>query len=89
MVHTVLRESLGLDRVVTVYVELSRPDWLATVQSGRKQVQSRVCTPSLSIRGISCGVANIRNRFLKFARKAYSYCFRKHRNIFLLMARHL
>ena len=44
----VLRESLGLDRVVTVYVELSRPDWLATVQSGRKQVQSRVCTPSFS-----------------------------------------
>ena len=37
----------------------------------------------------SCGVVNIRNRFLKFARKAYSYCFRKHRNIFLLMARHL
>ena len=27
--------------------ELSRPDWIATVQSGRKQVQSRVCTPSL------------------------------------------
>ena len=26
--------------------ELSRPDWLAIVQSGRKQVQSRVCTPS-------------------------------------------
>ena len=26
--------------------ELSRPDLLATVQSGRKQVQSRVCTPS-------------------------------------------
>ena len=44
----VLRESLGLDRVVTVYVELSRPDWLATVQSGRKQVQSRVCTPSFT-----------------------------------------
>ena len=43
----------------------------------------------LSIRGRSCGVANIRNRFLKFARKAYSYCFRKHRNIFLLMARHV
>ena len=43
----VLRESLGLDRVVTVYAELARPDWLATVQSGRKQVQSRVCTPSL------------------------------------------
>ena len=45
----VLRESLGLDRVVTVYVELSRPDWLATVQSGRKQVQSRVCTPSFRV----------------------------------------
>ena len=44
----VLRESLGLDRVVTVYAELSRPDWLATVQSGRKQVQSRVCTPSFT-----------------------------------------
>ena len=43
----------------------------------------------VSIRGRSCGVANIRNRFLKFARKAYSYCFRKHRIIFLLMARHL
>ena len=47
----VLRDSLGLDRVVTVVgamdAELSRPDWLATVQSGRKQVQSRVCTPSL------------------------------------------
>ena len=42
----VLRESLGLDRVVTVYAELSRPDWLATAQAGRKQVQSRVCTPS-------------------------------------------
>ena len=49
----VLRESLGLDRVVTVYAELSRPDWLATVQSGRKQVQSRVCTPSF--RDISRG----------------------------------
>ena len=48
----VLRESLGLDRVVTVVgamdAELSRPDWLATVQSGRKQVQSRVCTPGLT-----------------------------------------
>ena len=30
--------------------ELSRPDWLATVQSGRKQVQSRVCTPGLKER---------------------------------------
>ena len=28
--------------------ELSRPVWLATVQSGRKQAQSRVCTPGLS-----------------------------------------
>ena len=27
--------------------ELSRPDWLETVQSGRKQAQSRVCTPGL------------------------------------------
>ena len=32
--------------------ELSRPDWLATVLSGRKQVQSRVCTP-----GLTCTVA--------------------------------
>ena len=28
--------------------KLSRPDGLATVQSGRKQAQSRVCTPGLS-----------------------------------------
>ena len=28
--------------------ELSRPDWLATVQSGRKQVQSQVCMPGFS-----------------------------------------
>ena len=28
--------------------ELSRPDLLATVQSGRKQAQSRVCTPGFS-----------------------------------------
>ena len=41
----VLREPLVLDRVMTVCAELSRPDWLATVQSGRKQAQSRVCTP--------------------------------------------
>ena len=27
--------------------DLSRPDLLATVHSGRKQAQSRVCTPSL------------------------------------------
>ena len=59
----VLRESLGLDRVVTVYVELSRPDWFATVQSGRKQVQSRVCTPSLTdIFGLSTGRSTARHR---------------------------
>ena len=28
--------------------KLSRPDGLATVQSGRKQAQSRACTPGLS-----------------------------------------
>ena len=28
--------------------ELSRPDWLATVKSGRKQAQSRVCTPGFT-----------------------------------------
>ena len=33
--------------------ELSRPDWLATVQSGRKQVQSRVCTPSFRCATVS------------------------------------
>ena len=43
-----LRESLGVVRVVTMYVARSRPDWLATVQSGRKQVQSRVCTPGFT-----------------------------------------
>ena len=37
---------------MTVYVELSRPDWLATVQSGRKQVQSRACTPSFTSSGL-------------------------------------
>ena len=31
--------------VGTMNAARSRPDWLATVQSGRKQVQSRVCTP--------------------------------------------
>ena len=30
--------------------KLSRPDGLATVQSGRKQAQSRVCTPGFSIK---------------------------------------
>ena len=31
----------------------SRPDWLATVQSGRKQAQSRVCTPGFIRRSLS------------------------------------
>ena len=31
--------------VGTMNAARSRPDWLATVQSGRKQAQSRVCTP--------------------------------------------
>ena len=47
----VARSGSGLDSVRGLVgamdAELSRPDWLATVQSGRKQVQSRVCTPSL------------------------------------------
>ena len=34
--------------VETMNAARSRPDWLATVQSGRKQVQSRVCTPGFS-----------------------------------------
>ena len=34
--------------VGTMNAVRSRPDWLATVQSGRKQVQSRVCTPGFS-----------------------------------------
>ena len=34
--------------VGTMNAARSRPDWLATVQSGRKQVQSRVCTPGLT-----------------------------------------
>ena len=34
--------------VGTMNAARSRPDWLATVQSGRKQVQSRVCTPGFS-----------------------------------------
>ena len=33
------------DSVGAMNAELSRPDLLATVQSGRKQAQSRVCTP--------------------------------------------
>ena len=32
--------------IIPLYRAIVRPDWLATVQSGRKQVQSRVCTPS-------------------------------------------
>ena len=59
-----------------------------SIRNDRKVI-ARHSLMFVSIRGRSCGVANIRNRFLKFARKAYSYCFRTHRNIFLLMARHL
>ena len=39
-----VRRSVG-----AVNAELSRPDLLATVQPGRKQAQSRVCTPGLSV----------------------------------------
>ena len=50
--------------------ELSRPDWFATVQSGRKQVQSRVCTPSFMLRtgarGAPCGGACGARRRLKY-----------------------
>ena len=35
--------------VGTMNAARSRPDWLATVQSGRKQAQSRVCTPGLRV----------------------------------------
>ena len=31
--------------VGTMNAARSRPDWLTTVQSGRKQAQSRLCTP--------------------------------------------
>ena len=68
----VLRESLGLDRVVTVYVELSRPDWLATVQSGRKQVQSRVCTPSF--RAVLMPAAVASSRMLRIRCRAWLAC---------------
>ena len=40
--------------------KLSRPDGLATVQSGRKQAQSRVCTPGFSVSGAwECGLTEI------------------------------
>ena len=35
--------------VGSMNAELSRPDGLATVQSGRKQAQSRVCMPGFSV----------------------------------------
>ena len=35
----------------------SRPDWLATVQSGRKQAQSRVCAPGFTKLGCDYAVA--------------------------------
>ena len=34
--------------VGTMNAARSRPYWLATVQSGRKQAQSRVCTPGFT-----------------------------------------
>ena len=34
--------------VGTMNAARSRPDWLATVQSARKQAQSRVCTPGFT-----------------------------------------
>ena len=44
-IERVARCGSGRDVVGTMNAARSRPDWLATVQSGRKQVQSRVCTP--------------------------------------------
>ena len=35
--------------VGTMNAARSRPDWLATVQSGHKQAQSRVCTPGFRL----------------------------------------
>ena len=34
--------------VGTMNAARSRPDWFAIVQTGRKQAQSRVCTPGFS-----------------------------------------
>ena len=42
------RSGSGRGSVGAMNAELSRPDWLATVQSGRKQAQSRVCTPGFT-----------------------------------------
>ena len=50
-----------------------------------RKVIARHSQVFVSIRGRSCGVANIRNMFRKFARKAYSYCFR---NISVSIARY-
>ena len=44
-IERVARCGSGRDVVGTMNAARSRPDWLATVQSVRKQVQSRVCTP--------------------------------------------
>ena len=44
-IERVARCGSGRGVVGTMNAARSRPDWLATVQSGRKQVQSRVCTP--------------------------------------------
>ena len=42
--------------VGTMNAARSRPDWLATVQSGRKQAQSRVCTPGFRYQSITTAV---------------------------------
>ena len=47
-IESVARCGSGRGVVGTMNAARSRPDWLATVQSGRKQVQSRVCTPGLT-----------------------------------------
>ena len=49
--------------------ELSRPDGLATVQSGRKQAQSRVCTPGFTAYNYS---------YLRLPRFHYATFFRDH-----------
>ena len=38
-----LRESLGVDRVVTMYAARSRPDWLATVQRPLRRLSHVHC----------------------------------------------
>ena len=64
------RES-ALGIVGTMNAALSRPDLLATVQSGRKQAQSRVCTPGLMDHGFPCTkliimISNFSERYYLF-----------------------